>query len=120
MSELPPRRLFIDLYIDEDVSALVAKLIGARAFTALTTLEADKLGATDAEQPEFANSRGMAILTHNRADFEELARQYASAGRLHCGIIVAVRRSPYEMARRLLGLLNKFTADELSNQVMYI
>lgn len=120
MSEHPASRLFISLYLDEDVSALVAKLIRARAFAVLTTLEADRIGATDAEQLEFAAGRGMAILSHNRADFEALAREYVATEKHHGGMILAVRRSPYELARRLLALLNRFTADEMDDQIRYI
>jgi len=32
-------------------------------------------------------------------------------------MITAVRRSPYEIARRLLTILNHVTADEMENQV---
>ena len=42
--------LFIDLYLDEDVSVLVAELVRARGFTALTAREAGQLHASDASQ----------------------------------------------------------------------
>ena len=38
-------RLFAELYLDEDVSALVAELLRARGFDALTTHEAGRKGA---------------------------------------------------------------------------
>jgi predicted nuclease of predicted toxin-antitoxin system len=113
-------RLFISLYLDEDVSVLVARLIRSRGFSALTALEADQLGKTDAEQLEYAAQRNMAILTHNRGDFEALARQYVAAGQTHGGIFIAVRRTSHEIARRLLVLLNQITADEMDNQIFYI
>ncbi len=113
-------RLFISLYLDEDVSVLIARLLRSRALAVLTTTEAGQRCKTDAEQLAFATDRQMAILTHNHADFEELARQYASAGQTHCGIIVAVRRSPYEIVRRLLVLIDQVTADEMDNQLLYI
>jgi len=62
----------------------------------------------------------MAILTHNRVDFERLAEEYRVAGRHHAGIIISVRRPPYEVTRRLLVLLNQVTAEEMDDQVMYI
>jgi hypothetical protein len=34
--------------------------------------------------------------------------------------MIAVRRKPQELARRILILLNSFTADEIENQVRYI
>jgi hypothetical protein len=41
--------LFIELYLDEDVSVLVADLVRARGFVAVTTREAGQLHANDAE-----------------------------------------------------------------------
>ena len=92
-------RLFVNLYLDEDVSVLVAKLVRSRGLSALTTQEAGQLGISDVEQ---------------------LARQYREAGRTHGGIIIAVRRPPQEIARRLFVLLNQLTADEMDNQILYI
>jgi predicted nuclease of predicted toxin-antitoxin system len=113
-------RLFIELYLDEDVSALVADLVRARGFVASTTHESKQLAGSDAEQLEYATSQQQTLLTHNRADFERLAQQYFSTGRAHCGIIIAVRRTPYEIVQRLLTILNQVTADEMKNQVRYI
>ena len=58
-------RLFISLFLDEDVSVLIAKLIRSRAYSAMTTLESRRVGRSDVEQLEFATSQQMAILTHN-------------------------------------------------------
>ena len=62
----------------------------------------------------------MTFLTHNRADFEQLAREYFAGGRDHSGVIIAVRRPPREIARRLLQVLNTVTADEMKNQLRYV
>jgi predicted nuclease of predicted toxin-antitoxin system len=113
-------RLFIELYLDEDVSALVADLLRARGFVATTTREAGKLGSSDLEQLEHAIIQDKTLLTHNRADFEALAQQYFSSGRPHYGIVIAVRRSPNEIIRRLLPILNSVTRDEIENQLRYI
>ena len=113
-------RLFISIYLDEDVSALIAKLLRARAYSALTTQDAGRVATSDESQLEYAISQKMAILTHNRDDFLELARQYTAAGKHHCGIIIAIRRSPYDTTRRLLSLLDKMTADEMDDQTIFI
>ena len=113
-------RLFISLYLDEDVSVLIGALVGSRGLSATTTLQAGQMGKTDAQQLAFAAQRGLAILTHNRADFEKLAAEYYAQGRFHAGVIIAVRRSPYDLTRRLLQLLNDVPADEMDNQVRYI
>jgi hypothetical protein len=61
-----------------------------------------------------------ALVTHNRADFEQLALDYFESGRKHFGIILAVRRPVHEITRRLLTILNQVTADEMMNQIRYI
>lgn len=113
-------RLFIELYLDEDVSVLVADLLRARGFQATTTQAAGQLARSDAEQLEYATGRRMTLLTHNRVDFERLAQAYFAAGQTHYGIIIAVRRSPHEMVRRLLFILNHVTTDEMENQLRYL
>ena len=113
-------RLFIELYLDEDVDVLIAQLIRARGFAVVTTQEAGQLRNNDAEQLTYAISQHKTLLTHNRVDFEALAQTYLVAGQRHDGIIVAVRRPPREIARRLLRILNAVTAEEMQNQVRYI
>lgn len=113
-------RLFIELYLDEDVSVLVAGLLRARGFAVQTTREAGRASATDEEQLSYAASTGRALLTHNRDDFARLAQDYFAAGRVHHGIIVAVRRPPQEITRRLLIILNQTTADEMRGQLIYV
>jgi hypothetical protein len=114
------RRLFIELYLDEDVSVLVAGLVRTRGYIATITQEAGMAGQNDSAQLAYAVARGEAILTHNRKDYETLAEEYFAAGQTHYGIIIAARRNPYELARRLLAILNSVTADEMENQLCYI
>jgi predicted nuclease of predicted toxin-antitoxin system len=113
-------KLFIELYIDEDVDILVAELVRARGFSATTTRDIGGLANTDEEQLDFAVSQQLTMLTHNRLDFERLAAQYVLEGKTHFGIILATRHSPYEIARRLLLILNQITADEMKNNIRYI
>ena len=113
-------RLFIELYLDEDVHVLVADLIRARGFQAITTRDAGQLKKSDPEQLDYAVNQGKTLVTHNRVDFEKLAQEYFNQEKKHYGIIFAVRHSPQEIARRLLIILNNVTADEMENQVRYI
>jgi predicted nuclease of predicted toxin-antitoxin system len=112
--------LFIELYLDEDINVHVAALLRARGFTALTTREAGQLHTSDSEQLAYAVSQRKTFLTHNRADFEALAKEYLAARQTHYGIIIAVRHPAQEIVRRLLRILNQVTADEMQNQVRYI
>ncbi|MDJ1172737.1 DUF5615 family PIN-like protein [Roseofilum capinflatum] len=112
--------VFIRLYLDEDVNILVSDLLKARGFDALTVRDAGQLQASDKEQLAYAVSQKRALVTHNRGDFEELIQMYFDTEQRHCGVILAVRRPPQEIAQRLLAILNHVTADEMENQVRYI
>ncbi len=112
--------IFIHVYLDEDIDVLVATLLRSRGFEATTARQAGQLGKTDAEQLEYAVSQQRAILTHNRIDFEVLAREYFAQERLHYGIIIAVRNPYQEIVQRLLTILNSTTIDEMENQLLYI
>lgn len=113
-------QLFIELYLDEDVDVLIAELLRVRGFTALTTRDAGQRQNSDNEQLAYAISQQKAFLTHNRIDFEELAKQYFENNQNHYGIIIAVRRSPHEIVKRLLIILDQVTVDEMQNQIRYI
>jgi predicted nuclease of predicted toxin-antitoxin system len=113
-------RLFIRLYLDEDVNVLVADLLNARGFDALSVRDAEQLQASDAEQLAYAVHHQRVLVTHNRSDFEALVQTYFDTEQKHYGVILAVRRSPQEIAQRLLAILNQVTADEMENQVRYI
>lgn len=113
-------RLFVRLYLDEDVDVLVAELLRSYGFTAVTTREANRLESEDEEQLAYAAGEGRAVLTHNRIHFEALATAYFEAGKEHAGIIISVQRSPYEIARRVSRVLNQVTADEMRNQLRYV
>ena len=78
------------------------------------------MGKPDTEQLPYAVERGLCVVTHNRGDFEELHRQYLAADRFHAGIIISIRRRPYQIWGRLRELLNTITADEMRNQLLYI
>lgn len=112
--------IFISIYLDEDVSVLIAKLVRLQNFRALTVTEAGQKGKSDAEQVEFATENGYAVLTHNRKDFEKLAQEYFINNQAHGGIIVSVRRPPHKIVEKLMDVLDDFTADEMKNQIIYI
>jgi predicted nuclease of predicted toxin-antitoxin system len=68
--------LFIRLYLDEDVNVLVAALLNARGFDALTVRDAGQLQTSDEEQLAYAVNQQRTLVTHNRSDFEELIQAY--------------------------------------------
>lgn len=95
-------------------------MVRAKGFDVTTARDAGQLRISDAEQLAYAVSQERALVTHNRSDFEALVQSYFSTDQSHYGVILAVRRPPQEVAKRLLAILNNVTADELQNQVRYI
>ena len=112
--------LFTAIYLDEDVSVVIRELITAWGFRAVTARDVRRLGEPDPDQLAYAVEQGLCVVTHNREDFEELHHQYIAAGRDHAGIIIAFRRRPRQIFNRLLPILNRITADEMRNQLLYI
>ncbi|HSR67220.1 MAG TPA: DUF5615 family PIN-like protein [Acidobacteriota bacterium] len=113
-------RLFASLYLDEDVSIVIAEILRSRGFDVATVRDRGKLGLHDEQQLRLASSENRVLVTHNRVDFERLATEWFSRQETHSGIVVATRRQPGEVSRRLLELLDRFTADEWRNQILYI
>jgi uncharacterized protein with PIN domain len=107
------------LYCDEDVSVVLAAMLRARGFPVTTARDAGHLGRTDEDQLQGAAAADWILLTHNRADFERLHRQWIESGRRHAGIIIARRRLPGELVVRLGRLLGRLTADDFTNQLFY-
>ena len=112
--------MFVRVYLDENISVLVADLIRSRGFEALTARDAGNVGWTDDQQLQFATKNEMAILTHDRLDFEDLAKEYFVEGKTHCGIIIAQRRRPHLLTERLMKVINRVMADEIVDQILYI
>ena len=113
-------QLFVERYLDEDVSGLVARILRSRGFTAVTTQEASQVENSDSEQLAYAIRQNKTLLTHNRVDFKQLSQDYFRTNRNPKGIIIAIRRTPFEIARRLLIVSDRMTADEMDNQLIYL
>ncbi len=107
--------MFIKTYLDENISLVVAEILRSRGFEVITAQEAGNKGLSDEQQLEFALDRGMSILTHDRVDFEELANEYFADKKTHNGIIIVFPHPPQEIAQRMIVILNKITANEMTN-----
>ena len=113
-------RLFIELYLDEDVEVVVADMIRAAGFSARTTRDEGRLSDPDDKQLAFAAARGWTVLTHNRVHFQALADDFLASGRSHAGMILAFRKPTRELADKVLLVLNTLTADEMRDNVVYL
>jgi hypothetical protein len=117
------KRLSIYLYTDEDITDLVAVLLRERGYGAESVLGAGLTGFSDEDQLAFATSRRWTVLTFNRDDFTELARQWHEAGREHAGIVISrqfSRREVGELLRQVCNLLEAVSAAEMWNTVRHL
>jgi predicted nuclease of predicted toxin-antitoxin system len=110
----------IKLYLDEDVNPLLAKDLRQRGYDALATSEAGNVGLGDRDQFEFARGQSRAMLTHNRDDFLQIAREYAVSQTPHHGILY-VPQVPYkQLLNRVLQCLAVATEDIARDTFIWI
>jgi predicted nuclease of predicted toxin-antitoxin system len=115
--------LFAAIYTDEDVGPHLAPALRQRGYRAQSALEAGNMEGSDEAQLTYAAEQGMALLTYNAQDFIPLAHTWYMTGREHAGLILSVQFSQRqfgELLRCVLRLLDRLTADELHNQVVFL
>ena len=113
----------LKLYLDEDVTPLLARALRQRGFDVTSAVELGHVGWSDEEQLEYAVSEGRAILTHNIRDFVRLHREWLSKGKEHFGIVVAPQFPLREFGaflRRTLRFLNRWTSCSMRNNVIFL
>lgn len=112
----------IRLYLDEDLSTPLLLGLRARSIDVLSSVEANQLGCSDAEQLAFATAEGRTICTGNRADYARLHRAYLTESREHGGIIIASRygSSVGAQIRALTQLNASRTEDDMRSQIVFI
>lgn len=110
----------IKLYLDEDVDPLLATILRDRGYDVLTTHEVKMHESDDYKQIDFATSQDRAILTHNIRDFHRIAKEYGKTNKFHTGIILSSQLPFKEFLRRTLRLLNKYSAEDILNHVVWL
>jgi uncharacterized protein with PIN domain len=100
------------LYLDEDISAIVAAKLRKLGYDILTTHQAGRCAASDASQLEFAAGLGRLLVTRNYADFQKLHEACLMEGKHHGGIVVCFWRPDAQvMLDRLVSLLDRHSSD---------
>lgn len=113
--------LFAALYLDEDMDVLIATLLRAKGFSVQTARDAGMLERDDAEHFAYAAQHDLVMVTHNRDDFVTLFANYAANERPHGGVVVALRRSPFQIADLLVSeVLNRYTKDEMHDRLLFV
>lgn len=110
----------ISIYLDEDVDVLLKPLLVAKGYTVISPHDEKMLSKSDKEQFEHAIKLKCTFLTHNRVHYGNLYSEYIKENKEHFGIIIATRRNVYELARRLVRLLEFQTLNSIKNQLLYI
>ena len=118
---MPAEKLFISLYLDEDVSVKIATNLRNRGFDVLHAVDARMLSASDEEQLNKAIFEQKTFLTHNKKHFRILHDRYLASGKKHFGIIVANRkRNHFETIKKLLDIIQTSSPEEMENQIRFI
>jgi uncharacterized protein with PIN domain len=109
------------LYLDEDVSPELARLLRAHGYDVVSVHERGSFGVPDEEHLGVASSEGRTLLTYNYDDFLALGRTWFAAGRDHAGIVVSYRQYRREelglLVRLVLAFLARRSAEDLANVV---
>ena len=108
------------LLLDEDVRLLLADILRQRGYDAVHVLEAGRGGCSDLEQLNYAIEQGRAVLTHNVHDFLALDQILRAEVREHFGIMLSDQVALRELLRRTLQCLNRYTAAEIHNQIVWL
>jgi hypothetical protein len=111
----------VRLYLDEDAQrASLVRALRGRQYDVLTSSDAQKAGANDAEQLIFAISQQRTVFTFNRGDFARLHADYMNDEQTHAGIIVSDQLEAGVIIRRLLKLLHARSAEDMTNWLEFL
>jgi hypothetical protein len=113
----------IRLYVDEDAEEhAVMQGLRARGVDILTTSEAERVGATDAEQLALAVELRRTLYSFNVGDFARLHRNRLKDGDSHFGIVVIPdqRYSIGEKIRRLAAFVSDVAAEEMIDRMEFL
>ena len=113
--------LIARLYFDEDADARLAAALRQRGYDVVTTAEVGLLEASDEEQLVYAASQKRALVTHNTRHFPGVHAAWVEAGREHWGVVILIGHSAVgAWLRRMENLLNRFSAEELQKQLLFL
>jgi predicted nuclease of predicted toxin-antitoxin system len=113
---VPPPKL----HLNENLSPRLAEQLRKLGFDVTSTLELGMTEVDDDAQLAFSASQRRAVVTVNHKDFAVLHDQFQAKGKEHWGIILSTEENVSVLRRRLLGLLNSVSADELKNQIRWL
>ena len=111
------------VYLDEELSPVIAKLFRQKRIDAITAQEAGNVQLDDRDQLAHATRAGRAIVSANVVDFIELAHAAVATNTEHAGIILvpsSFRGDEFQaIADAILEALKPYR-DGLCGLVLYI
>ncbi len=113
-------RLFIALFLDENVDEGLDAALRRYGYDVLTTTEAGRKGCHDEDQLRYAAAEGRALLSHNVADFARLHELWRVKEADHWGIFLTREVEFRHLLQRVLRALDRYGADEARNRVIFI
>ncbi len=111
------------LYLDENLSPRLAKMLRARGLDAVSAYEVGQTQLEDRAQLAYATAAGRALVTCDVADFIELAAEGMRANTAHAGIILISSSSRTdEFAAIVAGIMKvaRRYPDGLHEAVVYV
>jgi hypothetical protein len=109
------------LYCDEDVDARLVTALRQRGVEVEATGTAGLRQASDKAQLAHAARHQRALVTHNIRHFPRVHATWMEAGQEHWGIIILIGQPAVgPWLRRMERLLQRFSAEELRNQLLFL
>ena len=114
----------VRLYLDEDVSPALARLLRTAGYDAVSVHEVGAMTRSDDDQFDRAISESRTILTFNYRHFNAIAKRASATGRNHPGIIISYqqydRNEISTLRDALVSFLGAHTAEDLANTLMVL
>lgn len=108
----------LKIYADENVNIAIVEGLKRRGIEACSAIEKRKLGLCDEEQLIYAIKEGATIFTHDD-DFLSMVTESEIE---HCGIIYVHQEhlSIGECIRRLKGIVETMSPEEMHNRILFL
>jgi len=108
------------VYLDEDMSEILAGQLQKAGWDVLCVSKADRRGVADGEQLAFATRAGRVLITRNIEDFLDLHETCLRERTAHAGIIICFwRANPQVTYNKVLSVLKRVPPNEWTDRLEY-
>jgi len=108
------------LYLDEDITDLLARVLRTMGYDAVSAHEIKMEGRSDEDQLYYAIKNQRALLTCNVSHFTNLARMCYEKNITHYGIVVTPQLDFKEILRRVTVFLDNIPATDLKDRYIWL